>query len=525
MAHFIKKAASISSITLISRILGMIRDAVIAFIFGAAMVSDAFFIAFRPFDLVRKMMSDGILSISFIPLFSEQFAQNKNRAAALFLNALFFLSVAGVLFVSLGIYFAPFLIAHFAPGYFAGSYAHTLSCLMFRIMMPYMFIIFFVALSMSVLHARGIFHVPAATPILLNLCIITAALLFSSRFTPKILVLAFGVTAGGVVQLIFQLPYLAKLGMFDLHAFVRMHSHVKKAVITLAPAVIGAATFQINVLVAGLAASTLDPGAVSYLNYAERLVQFPLALVATPVATVLLPMLCEKAGTGCLKTAKKKEVPSGFKFLDQTQEVNRLFETGVRMVFFLIIPATAGIIALNRPIILLLFGRGAFDMTAVDHTGQCLVFLVLGLWAVAGTRLFVAFHYALSSIWQPFIAGVVSIGCNVLLCWLFVQSMGVTGLCLAVCLSAVAGFVLLAAFGPSGLRGKAVWVCACRAVFMSVIMFFLVRWIWGLWPDSSQVIQAAGLVVSITAGAAFYLLGARLTANPEMAMLTRIFLK
>lgn len=202
-----------------------------------------------------------------------------------------------------------------------------------------------------------------------------------------------------------------------------------------------------------------------------------------------------------------------------------MFEAGVRMVFFLIIPATAGIIALNRPIVLLLFGRGAFDQTAVNQTGQCLVFMVLGLWAAAGTRLFVAFHYALSNIRRPFMAGIVSIGCNVLLCWFLVRIMGVTGLSLAVSLSAVAGFVLLAASGPLGIRGRVVLVCACRAVFMSVIMFFWVRWVWGFWPDYSRIFQAAGLVISISAGAGCYLLGARLTANPEMAMLTRIFFK
>lgn len=526
MAHFIKKAAFISSITLVSRILGMIRDAVIAFIFGAGTVSDAFFIAFRPFDLIRKMMSDGILSISFIPFFAEQFAQNKkDQAAAMFLNALFFISIAGALLVGLGIYFAPFLIDLFAPGYSAGSYTHTLTCLLFRIMMPYLFIIFFVALSMSVLHARGNFHVPAATPVLLNLCIITAAVLFSNRVTPKIAVLAFGVTTGGIVQLAFQIPSLAKIGMFNFKAFVRVHPHVKKAFITLGPSMIGAAAFQINVLVAGLTASKLDPGSVSYLNYAERLVQFPLALVASPVATVLLPMLCARAGTRCLETGKHTGSVPEFNFFEDTPDVSRLFETGVRMVFFLIIPATAGIIALNRPIILFLFGRGAFDLTAVVQTGRCLVFLALGLWAAAGTRLFVAFHYALSNTRQPFMAGVVSIGCNVLLCRFLAPGMGVTGLSLAVSLSAVAGFILLAASGPLAIRGRAVLVCACRAVFMSVIMFFLVRWIWGFWSDCSRIIQAAGLVISISAGACCYLLGARLTANPEMAMLTRIFFK
>ncbi|WP_321492439.1 lipid II flippase MurJ [uncultured Desulfobacter sp.] len=194
------------------------------------------------------------------------------------------------------------------------------------------------------------------------------------------------------------------------------------------------------------------------------------------------------------------------------------------MVLFLIIPAMAGIIALNRPIVSFLFGRGAFNLTAVDQTGQCLVFMVLGLWAVAGTRLFVSFHYALSSIRQPFMAGIVSIGCNFLLCRFLSQRMGATGLSLALSVSAVAGFAMLAASGPFGVRGRAVLVCACRAVFMSAIMFILVRYLWGFWSDCALIIQAAGFVITIGAGAGCYLLGARLSANPEMAMLTRIFL-
>ena len=316
--------------------------------------------------------------------------------------------------------------------------------------------------------------------------------------------------------------------MFDFKCFVRMHPGVKKAFITLGPSMIGAAAFQINLLVAGLTASTLDPGSVSYLNYAERLVQFPLALVASPVATVLLPMLSALAGTDCFNKGKYTRVEARIALFDQDQEnqdADLVCEAGVRMVFFLIIPAIAGIMALNRPIVLLLFGRGAFDLTAVDQTGRCLVFMVLGLWAVAGTRLFAAFHYALSSIRQPFTAGAVSIACNVLLCRLLVQPMGVTGLSLAVALSAVVGFALLALWGPFELSGRAIIVCACRALFMSVIMFFLVRWMWHFWAERSSLIQAAGLVVSITIGAASYLAGARLTSNPEMAMLTRIFFK
>lgn len=167
---FFKKAVAISSITLVSRVLGMVRDALIAFMFGASLVSDVFFIAFKPFDLARKIMGDGILSISFIPVFSKVLVrEGKNRAVSMFLSACFFVSLFSVVLVSFGIYFAPLIIHLLAPGYGAGSYAHTLAMLLFKIMLPYMMVMLMVALSMGVLNCLGNFYIPAATPIVLNL--------------------------------------------------------------------------------------------------------------------------------------------------------------------------------------------------------------------------------------------------------------------------------------------------------------------------------------------------------------------
>ncbi len=528
MFDFFKKAATVSSITLVSRVFGVIRDGFIAFIFGAGTVSDAFFIAFRPFDLVRKIMSDGILSISFIPLFSESYARNRTgQAAAMFLNALFWISVIAALLISIGLYFAPVIIQLCVPGYEQNSYSNILASLLFRIMMPYMGIIFFVALSMSALHANGNFHVPAATPILLNLSIITAAWLLADRFSPQVAVLAFGVTIGGIAQLVFQLPSLKRCGLFDFRQFVWSHPGINKAFTALGPSIIGAAAFQINVLTAGLTASTLDAGAVSFLNYAERLVQFPLALIASPVAAVLLPMLAGKYATAGTEKGNESDTVCDFKGGqgERPDIQDPLFDAGLRMVFFLTIPAMAGIMVLNRPIVSLLFQRGAFDAAATEQTGQCLLFMVSGLWAVAGTRLFVSFFYALSMTRLPFIAGLISIGSNIIFSQGLVRAMGVTGLGLAISLAGMTGFAYLVLAGPSGIRMGGLLVCACRAVFMSVIMSLLVRGIWHFFSAGSGMLQAVGLAVSVGIGAGGYFLGAFLTANPEMTMLTALFLK
>ncbi|MCG8687886.1 MAG: murein biosynthesis integral membrane protein MurJ [Desulfobacterales bacterium] len=529
MAQFIKKAASISAITLVSRILGMIRDAMIAFVFGAGVVSDAFFIAFRPFDLIRKMMSDGILSISFIPVFSAYLAKDKkDQAVSMFFSALFFISVLSVLAIAFGIYFAPAVISILAPGYVGDSYSHTLACLLFKIMLPYSFTILLVALSMGVLNAHGNFHIPAATPILLNLSIISSAFLLYDWMSGHIAVLAIGVTFGGIVQLSLQIPFIARLGMFDFKQFVWLHPAVVKVVVTLLPSMVGAAAFQINILVAGLTATRLLPGSVSYLNYAERLVQFPLAMFATSVATVLLPMLSGRAAVlnddDCSHDIQKKRGQGKGNYIE-TGTIGKSFETGIRLVFFLILPAMAGIMALSEPIVSLIFGRGAFDAAAVTQTGQCLFYLAAGLWAVAGIRVFVTFYYSLSNIRLPFFAGLISIVCNLLLSGFMAKTMGVNGLALSVSLSAMAGFVFLVCFVPNGVSLGKVFVSACRAVFISVIMFVLVRWMWTFWASGTIMVQAIGLVVTIAAGAAIYFLGARLLSNPEMAILTKLFFK
>ncbi|PIE61429.1 MAG: murein biosynthesis integral membrane protein MurJ [Desulfobacterales bacterium] len=507
--NFFRKAVSVSSITLLSRILGMLRDALIAFVFGASIASDAFFIAFRPFDVARKMMSDGILTLSFVPVFSGILSkQGRSQAVSMFLSACFIVSMLSVVAAVLGIYLAPMVIKVLAPGYLQGSYAQSLSVLLLKIMMPYMGIIFMVALSMGVLNCLGNFWVPAATPIILNLCVIAATVFLSDYFSPPVSVLAAGVTLGGVIQLGAQIPWLRRAGMLNLQRFRIYHWGVKRMMKTLLPSVVGASAFQVNMLVAGLLASTLAPGGVSSLYYAERLVQFPLALFAASVATVLLPMLSGRAA------------------VQGMTGIGPGFGVGVKLVFFLIIPAMAGMMVLNRPIVSLLFARGAFDAAAVAQTGDCLFWLSAGLWAMAGTRLFVTFHFALSNIRLPFLAGLFSIVCNLILGTVLGRCMGVTGLSVAVAVSTIAGFVFLALRSPVEAGLKPVAVSACRAVFISGIMIGPVHWIWRVWSDWMMPVtiwaQGVGLCVAISAGVALFFTVAVMVAKEDVQLFKQV---
>lgn len=508
MNSFFQKIISVSGLTFLSRILGVVRDGLIAYVFGASFHSDAFFIAFRPFDLLRKMFSDGVLSISFVPGFSRYLALGrKDQAIAMFLSALFLLSVFSAVMVSVGIYFAPFIVGVIAPGFAGGTYVHTLTALLLKFMMPYLFMVLFIALSMGVLNSLGNYHIPAATPILLNVTIIVVTLFFSSFFQPRVLGLALGVTLGGLVQLVFQLPFLFRQGMMDFSGFTWCHPGVVRAGRILVPCMLGAASFQVNLLIAGFLASTLVPGSVSFLYYADRLVQFPLALFAVSFSTVFLPLLSGKNAMGHL------------------DDLTPVFEKGVRLVLFITIPAMVGIMVLDTPIVSIIFGRGAFGPGAVEETASCLFFLAMGLWAATGTRLFVTLSYAVSDIRTPFWAGLLAIGVNLVLGLAFIGPMGVTGLALSVALASMAGFCFLAVYSSAGHGLTTMAVSACRALFLSGIMAVPVRLAAEVWisGQSSPLAQGMGLFACIGIGIVTFALGAVLTGSPEIEIFKEVF--
>jgi putative peptidoglycan lipid II flippase len=505
-----QNAASVSILTLGSRILGVLRDAFIAMVLGISSQSDAFFIAFRPFDLLRKMFSDGVLSISFVPIFSRYIEKGKkDEAIAMFLSGLCILSVAGVFLVIAGIFLAPALVKILAPGFGVGTYTHGLTIILFKIMLPYLFTIMIISLCMGVLNSLGNFSIPAATPLVLNLSVILSALFISSYFDTQALGLALGVTIGGIAQLALQIPFILQHKIINFSCFTWLHPGIVKVGKTMIPCIVGAASYSINIMVAGLFASMLTQGSVSFLYYADRLVQFPLALFAVSFSTVFLPFLSKKAAFGKL------------------DEIAAVFGNGARLVFFVTIPAMAGLIALDEPIVSLLFQQGAFDSLAVKYTADSLFYLVLGLWAYTGTRLFVTLHYSVSSVRVPFFAGLLSIGINIGLCWFLMDFMGFKGLALSVSLASMAGFVFLFMNTPGNLFGAGLIVSTCRSVFLSVIMFFFVRWAGGflLTEEYGKLGLGAGIFACIFLGIFFFSLAGIIMASPEIKIIKQILKK
>ncbi len=432
---FFKRAGIIGISTLISRILGFLRDAVIAMAFGAGLYSDIFFLCFRIPNLLRKLFSEGVLSISFIPVYTECLTKHgEKKAFEMARSAFFIISFFVSMFVIAGIISAPFFVKLILPQFKSDSYQFALIVLLSRIMMPYILCVSLLALCMGILNSMGNFAAPAAAPVVLNIVIIFFALIISPGLKIPVAGLAIGVTAGGVLQLAMQIPFVLKTGFRFFKKTVFFHEKALKAGRKLIPAMVGASGFQINIFVSTIMASNLACGSISYLYYADRLVQFPLALFAVSGSIAVFPAFTEKAALGKLN------------------ELTEQFAGLIKLVFFITIPSMAGLIVLRKPIVSLLFQYGAFDLNAAEGTGRALFFLCAGLWAFAGTRLFANYFYALSDTATPFKAGLVSIGINIVLSFFLMQTMGYEGLALSISISAAINFFLLlkAAFSFSG---------------------------------------------------------------------------
>jgi putative peptidoglycan lipid II flippase len=504
----LKNTALLTILTLGSRVLGIIRDALIAMFFGTTFQSDAFFIAFRPFDLARKLFSEGILSVSFVPIFSQTLEKDgRSKAIALAFSFFCFLSLMGILIVLTGIFFAPLIIKIIAPGFIVHSYKYGLTIVLFKIMLPYFWLVLIAAFCMAVLNSLGNFGAPALAPVVFNLVVICFVLIISKYFDTPIIGLAIGVAMGGVLQLLIQVPFMIRLGMLKIPLLQFFHPRVLKIIKIMIPCMIGAASFQINITVASFFASTLEEGSVSFIYYADRLVQFPMALFAVSAATVLLPEFSRKAALGHM------------------DEMADLFLNGVKLVFFITIPAMAGLMALDEKIVAFLFGHGAFHAMAIQQTADCLVFLSSGLWAFTGVRLFVTLYYALSNIRIPFYAGIISIGLNLVLCFLFIGGLGLKGLVLSVSISAMVGFVFLFINIPGAVNidKLEIMVSACRSLFLSAIMFFLVRKAAVFIPkaETDSFLFGTGVMGCILFGMIFYLSANVIISSPELKLLKK----
>ena len=452
-------AGVISAATLCSRILGYIRDMVFAGLFGAGPVSDAFIAAFRIPNLLRRLFGEGSLSISFIPVFSEFYTRyGKDEAYRLARSALRLLSAVLVIAVLLGVLFSPWIVRAIAWGFGDSGVKFSMTVTLTRIMFPYVYFIGVLALAMGILNVRGHFAAPALAPVFLNLAMIGCLLLvsrFSDNATIRIYGLAIGVVVGGVLQLGLQVPFLLKQGFYFWQKATFYHPGLKNIGRLFLPAIFGSAVLQINTLLGTLLASFQAEGSVTYLYFADRLVQFPLALFGIATATAVMPSFSRQMTAG------------------DVTAVRETFEYAMRLVFFITIPSMVGLIILREPIIALLFQRGAFSFEATRLTAQALLYYTIGLWAFSAVRIVVNTFYAMQEIWTPVRLAVISIAANLVLGIILMKPMGHAGLALAVSLASALHLGLLIRalrFRLDRLGLTKIVTSVCRATLGSMLM-------------------------------------------------------
>ena len=433
-----RPAGTVAFFTFLSRILGLVRDMVVAFSFGAAAHADAFFVAFRIPNMLRRMVAEGALTASFLPVYVDYLENREPEDAQKVVDiVLTILTMVLALITLLGVALSPWIISVFAPGFLNVPGKFELAVSLNRIVFPYIFFVSLVALCMGILNARGHFAAPAASPILLNVFMIFGALWLSRWCDPPIYGLAIGVIVGGLFQFLLQLPALAARGIRFRPDFSFRHPAVKRIGLLFLPAAFGAAVYQLNVFVSNLLASFLPEGSISYLWYASRLLEFPLGVFGVALATAAFPSLSQQTSR------------------QDTSQFHRIFEDTLGLITFVTLPAMVGLILLREPIVEVLFQRGAFGALTTLSTADALLYYCMGMWPIAAGRIVVSAFHSVQDTRTPVKLGFVAFVANVILSLLLMGPMRHCGLALANSLSALlnAGMLFYCFRGRMGAWG------------------------------------------------------------------------
>jgi putative peptidoglycan lipid II flippase len=419
-------AGLIGLFTLLSRLLGLLREMIMAWLFGAKEVADAFYVAFRLPNLLRELAAEGSMSAGFIPVFTEYLSKRSRQEARSLANASFTIICILLAAVSLlGILAAPWLVRVIAPGFTAHADKFELTVVLTRIMFPFLLFIGLAALTMGVLNSLKAFQAPALAPSAFNICAIALMVGLAPWFDQAVIAAALGVLVGGLAQFAVQLPSLSAHGMGFRWRWAPTHPGLRQMLWLILPTTIGLSVSQVNLVVNTMLASLLPDGSVSYLNYAMRLIQFPLGLFGVAVATAILPTL------------------SGHAALGEQAAFRQTTAFGLRLVFFISLPSMVGLIMLREPIVQVLFQHGAFDAQAAAGTAGALVAYSLGLWAFAGFRVVVQAFYAMQDTRTPVKVAVAAMASNVLLGLLLMGPLRHVGLALATSIASIINFLWL----------------------------------------------------------------------------------
>lgn len=417
--NLLKALATVSSMTLVSRILGFVRDMLVARVFGASVATDAFFVAFRIPNLLRRLFAEGAFSQAFVPILAEY----KNRRTEVETRKLID-HIAGLLGIALftitliGIIAAPLVIYVSAPGFSGSPQKFELTVELLRITFPYILFISLVSLAGGILNTYGKFSVPALTPAFLNVSFIGCTLWLAPLLNPPVLALAWAVFFGGVLQLAFQIPFLMRIKLMPRPRFKSDDSGAWRVIKQMGPAVFGVSISQISLLINTIFASFLVTGSVSWLYYADRLMEFPAGLLGAALGTILLPSLSRHYAD------------------NSTDEYSRLLDWGLRLTVLLTLPAALALALLATPLIATLFFHGEFSPHDVGMTRNALMAYSVGLLGLILVKVLAPGFYARQNIRTPVKIALITLVATQLMNLVFIVPLRHAGLALAIGLGA-----------------------------------------------------------------------------------------
>lgn len=483
----LRSSMVVSLMTLLSRILGMVRDVVIARYFGSNSAADAFFVAFRIPNFLRRLFAEGAFAQAFVPVLSEYRTKYTLHEVKLLVDrtmGTLGLVLAGM--TGFGVVFAPYIMMVFAPGFHNDPYKMELAGQLLRVTFPYLMFISLTAFCSGILNSYGKFAVPAVTPVLLNISMIAATVLMSPYFNEPVMALAWGVFIAGVAQFLFQLPFLVKIRLLPRP---RLHKDkgVKKILLLMLPALLSVSVSQINLLLDTILASFLKPGSVSWLYYADRLSELPLGAFGIAIGTVILPSLSRQhAG----------QDPKAF---------SATLDWAMRMVLLVGVPAALALALLSEPLIATLYNYGKMTTYAVEQAARALEAYSVGVLTFMLIKVLAPGYFARQDLKTPVKIAVVcmiaNMGFNLVLIWPLEH----VGLALATSLSSVLNTVLLL----WGLRKSGVykphagwWLFITRLLGACAVMAALILWMnapsadWFAWGWKKRALEMTILVIS-----------------------------
>jgi len=503
-------SALVGSLTMLSRVLGLVRDIVIAAFLGASVYADAFFVAFKIPNFLRRLFAEGAFSQAFVPVLADYKEAGSREAVKALIDRVSGMLGGTLLFLTfVAIFAAPLVTTIFAPGFIGQDEKFRLTSEMIRITFPYLMLISMTGFCGAILNSYGRFAVPAFTPIFLNLSLIFAALVASPWFAEPVFALAWGVFIAGVVQLLFQLPALYRLDLVPRPLWDSKDEGVRRILKLMVPALFGVSVSQINLLLDTVLASFLPTGSVSWLYYSDRLAELPLGVFGIAIATVILPNL------------------SAHRSAAREADFSTTLDWAIRSVIIIGVPCAVALILLAEPILITLFQNGALTPADVEMSALSLRAYSLGLIAFMLIKVLAPGYYARQDTKTPVKIGIIAMVANMLMNFLFVLplmylwNIGHLGLALATSLAAFlnAGLLLRGLLRDGVFRFGARWnFQVARIVVATLVMAGVVYWMtaetesWLAWHWQERALQMLLLCVS---GAAVYagthiLLGTRM---------------